>query len=67
MAKKPKEKWQIAVRTKCDEKGISYQDIADGIGRSEGVVRAAMSVNGQSYGLLKKEILEYVGVENDDY
>jgi len=62
MAKKPKAKWQIAVRTKLDEMGIGYKELAQRIGENEGSVRQAMCKN--TYPILKRKICDYLNIKD---
>lgn len=60
MAKKPKEEWQIAVRSKLDKAGIGYRELAEEMGESEDCVRQVMSKNNQPF--LRDRILKHLNI-----
>ncbi|MCB6992400.1 hypothetical protein LI177_02735 [bacterium 210820-DFI.6.37] len=64
MAKKPKEKWQVAVRAKLEEMGIGYKELAERMGEKEGCVRQAMCKPGMP--ILKKKIRDYLNIHVDE-
>lgn len=61
MAKKPKEEWQISIRTELDRRGMSYDDLAHEMGEPEGTIRQLMRRNDMP--LLKEKVLKYLGIE----
>ena len=62
MAKKPKAKWQIAVRTKLDEMGIGYKELAQRMGENEGSLRQVMCKDNQP--ILKRKICDYLNIKD---
>ena len=61
MPKRPKEKWQIEVRTALDERGITYKDLADIVGASESSIRQVMCKDNMPG--VKSKMCHYLGVE----
>lgn len=64
MSKKPKQQWQIEVRTKLEELGIGYQELADRAGLNEGSVRQAMCKDVAPG--IKRKICDYLGISLDE-
>lgn len=64
MAKKPKTKWQIAVRSKLELMGIGYQELADRIDEKEGSIRQVMCKDNMP--ILRDKICKYLGVDLED-
>lgn len=62
MAKKPKAKWQIAVRAKLEEMGIGYKELASRMGENEGSIRQVMCKNNQP--ILKEKICNYLNIKD---
>lgn len=62
MAKKPKAKWQIAVRAKLEEMGIGYKELADRMRENEGSVRQVMCKDNQP--ILKEKICNYLNIKD---
>lgn len=63
MAKKPKAKWQIAVRAKLEEMGIGYRELANRMGENEGSVRQVMCKDNQP--ILKRKICKYLNIKEE--
>lgn len=61
MAKKPKAKWQIAVRVKLDEMGIGYRELSERMGENEGSIRQVMCKDNQP--ILKQKICDYLNIK----
>lgn len=61
MAKKPKAKWQIAVRVKLDEMGIGYRELSERMGENEGSIRQVMCKDNQP--ILKRKICDYLNIK----
>ncbi|WP_425755130.1 hypothetical protein ACPW7J_09670 [Ihubacter sp. rT4E-8] len=64
MAKKPKTKWQINVRSKLEFMGIGYQELADRMGEREGSIRQVMCQDNMPR--LRDKICNYLGVELEE-
>lgn len=63
MAKKPKARWQIAVRSKLEEMGIGYRELADRMGENEGCVRQVMCKDNQP--ILRGKICNYLNIKEE--
>lgn len=64
MAKRPKTRWQIDMRTKLDQMGIGCKELADRAGLNAGSVRQAMCKDGLPG--VKKRISEYLGIDSEE-
>ena len=64
MAKKPKLAWQVMARSKLDEMGIGYKELAEQIGTPEGTVRQVMCKN-VSPGVRSK-ICKHLNIEESE-
>ena len=62
MAKKPKAKWQIAVRAKLEEMGIGYKELAGRMGENEGSIRQVMCKDNQP--MLRGKICNYLNIKD---
>lgn len=62
MAKKPKAKWQIAVRVKLEEMGIGYKELSERMGENEGSIRQVMCKDNQP--ILKRKICDYLNIKD---
>lgn len=63
MAKKPKARWQIAVRSKLEEMGIGYRELADRMGENEGSIRQVMCKDNQP--ILRGKICKYLNIKEE--
>jgi hypothetical protein len=61
MPKRPKETWQIETRSKLEQMGIGYGELAERLGYEPGTVRQAMCRNYNDK--IKSKICSYLGIK----